>query len=176
MSARTILLCLYSHIKKKFSGTEPNKEQAITIDVPAKVQKRSTQLKRFHCMEGKCGYLKARALLFDLARLKPDGPSNVLPEGGTIYIEADPKTTVLEMGDGIRLVRVGCVLGAIYKTNEEEIRWRDPNRIWGVIAGETFHKLAAHHIRIVRSNPQGPPIVRSIVHSSPEIDATKSGE
>ncbi|MFH0847925.1 MAG: hypothetical protein V1857_00295, partial [archaeon] len=75
---------------------------------------------------------------------------------------ADPKTTVLEMGDGIRLVRVGYVLGAIYKTNEEEIRWRDPNRIWGVIAGETFHKLAAQHIRITHSKPHESPIVTSV--------------
>jgi hypothetical protein len=172
MSARTVLLYLYSHFQRKLSGTEPNKEQATTTDAPAKVQKRTTQLKRFYCMEGKCGYLKARALLFDLAGLKPDGPSNVLPEGRGIYLEADPKNTVLEMGDGTRLIKVGYVLGIIYKTNEEEIRWRVPNRIWGVITGETFHKLVAQHIRIIRSKPQGPPIVSSIpVHSNPETEA-----
>ena len=143
MSTRTFLLYLYGHIQKR-ARHEPVKttQREITETRNEPVQP------RLHQLEGTCGFMKARSLFFDLASLKADGPNNVLPETPDIWIEGDPKTIMIEMGDGVRLVRVGRVLGILYRADGQDLRWREPRRIWGKVTGETIQKMVAQHIRI----------------------------
>jgi hypothetical protein len=146
VSARAFLLFLYGHAQKRLNGNHAC-EPVKTKQQETETRDNSVQL-RLHQLEGNCGFMKARSLFFDLAGLKPDGPTNVLPETQDIWIEGDPKTTMIEMGDGVRLVRVGHVLGILYRAGGQDLRWRDPRKIWGRVTGETIQKMANQHIRI----------------------------
>lgn len=148
MSVLTFVASILRRATRKESET-------ITIQVPPAQPTTTDEKKRGLCsVEARCGYIKMRGLLFDLVGVPcdSDSPMSLLPEGKGIHIEADSKQLMLEIGDGVQLVKVGDVLGVLYRSGKEDLRWRDPHKLWGVVHGETMGKLAARSIYIIRSN------------------------
>lgn len=152
MSVLTFVTSILKRATRKESGT-------VTVQVPptetTPQTKEKAEKRGLHSVEARCGYVKMRGLLFDLVGVPcdSDSPMSILPEGKGIHIEADSKQLMLEIGDGVQLVKVGDVLGVLYRSGKEDLRWRDPHKLWGVIHGETIGKLTARSIYIIRTKP-----------------------
>lgn len=120
-------------------------------------------------VDGECGYKKFRRFLFK--SVYPEGESSeimynpkILIEcdgvsGKEVYVEADGKQTLYELGDDKRIISIephSHVLGIIYRENQAILKWRDPGHVFGSVTSKTLRRLLSCNVALKQVSTQKP--------------------